>query len=88
MVKAMLNSPTADSNGYCNLFGNADFKSISAMGNNRARASEANAWMLDAEAFFESLWASNRRGNFEEAFELVASANGDGGALEECTHAT
>ena len=54
MVKAMLNSPTADANGYCNLFGNADFKSISAMGNNRARASEANAWMLDAEAFLKA----------------------------------
>ena len=54
MVKAMLNSPTADANGYCNLFGNADFKSISAMGNNRAQASEANAWMLDAEAFLKA----------------------------------
>ena len=54
MVKAMLNSPTADANGYCNLFGNADFKSICAMGNNRARASEANAWMLDAEAFLKA----------------------------------
>ena len=50
----MLNSPTADANGYCNLFNGADFKSISAMGNNRARASEANAWMLDAEAFLKA----------------------------------
>ena len=51
MVKAMLNSPTCDANGYSNLFCPSDFASLKSNGNHKAAATAANDWMVAAEHF-------------------------------------
>lgn len=51
MVKAMLMAPTADTNGYSNLFAVPDFFSLRAGGSNRNKAVEASEWMVAASDF-------------------------------------
>lgn len=51
MVKAMLNSPTCDPNGYSNIFSASDFASLKSTGNNKAAATTANDWMVAADQF-------------------------------------
>ena len=54
MVKAMLNSHLADSNGYCTLFSASDFSSLGPLGKNRALATEAHSWLHGASQFLRA----------------------------------
>jgi hypothetical protein len=54
MVKAMLNSPTCDANGYSNLFSASDFASLKSVGNNKVAATEANGWLVAADQFLSA----------------------------------
>ncbi len=54
MIKAMLNSPVADSGGRNTLFSHADYSSLGPMGKNRAALSDANNWMVQASQFLDA----------------------------------